>query len=72
MSFLPFNGGKRICFGKTFVEVTLKVMSAMIAQEFDLEFVEKEKYAGSSSLPMIMMAQSHYPQLLVKLTKRHS
>lgn len=35
MSFLPFNGGKRICFGKTFVEMVLKVFCVMMATEFD-------------------------------------
>ena len=70
MSFLPFNGGKRVCFGKTFVEVTLKILSAMMAERFDYEFVEKEKYGGAAGIPMMTMAQSHYPKLLVKVTER--
>ena len=29
-SFLPFNGGKRICFGKTFAEAAMKVFLTMM------------------------------------------
>ena len=30
LSWLPFNGGKRICFGKTFAEMAIKVFNSMI------------------------------------------
>ena len=26
-SFVPFNGGRRICFGKTFAESTMKIVA---------------------------------------------
>jgi len=55
MSFLPFNGGRHVCFGKTFVEVMLKIISSMMAQKFDIEFVDKEKYYGPANLPKISL-----------------
>lgn len=47
MSWCPFSGGKRICFGKTFAESNLKIMLTYFTQYFDFEFVEKEKFSGS-------------------------
>ena len=29
-AWLPFNGGKRICFGKTFAEISLKFLLTMM------------------------------------------
>ena len=69
MSFLPFSGGKRICFGKTFAEMVLKVICSMMADRFDFDFAEQGKYS-KDDLPMIMMGQSHYPKLPVNLTLR--
>ena len=38
MAFLAWHGGKRICFGKTFAEMVLKVISTMMAHKFDFKF----------------------------------
>merc|ERR1719336_2356694 len=43
-SWLPFNGGKRICFGKTFAEFVIKIILTMVTQRFDLKFVDSKKY----------------------------
>jgi len=51
MSWLPFNGGKRICFGKTFAEANLKIVSAYMIKYFNMEFVEKDKYPDTHHLP---------------------
>ena len=68
MSWLPFNGGKRICFGKTFAEAALKMIISMMAQRFNFEFVETGKY-DKDNLPMLMLGQTHYPKIPVKLSK---
>ncbi len=68
MTWLPFNGGKRICFGKTFADLMLRITTTMITQKFNLEFVEEGKY-GPDSLPRNMVGMSHYPKLPLKLTK---
>ena len=44
-AWVPFNGGKRICFGKTFAEFALRVICTMMAQTFDFKFVDEEKHS---------------------------
>jgi cytochrome P450 len=34
MSFIPFSGGKRVCIGKTFAEVTVKTVIPLIFKAF--------------------------------------
>ena len=41
-SFRPFNGGKRICFGKTFAENTLKLVAIYMTHIFDMELLGEE------------------------------
>ena len=50
-AWAPFNGGKRICFGKTFAEAMMKISISMISQLFDFKFVDEEKY-NRGNLPM--------------------
>ena len=68
-SWLPFNGGKRICFGKTFAELAIKMTMTMLSQSFDFSFVEDGKYANDR-LPSIIVGQSHFPPIPMYLTKR--
>ena len=42
-SFLPFSGGRRVCFGKTFAEFNLKLITIYLATLFDFEFVKEEQ-----------------------------
>ena len=68
MSWVPWSGGKRICFGKTFAECNLKIIITYMTQFFDFEFVEKEKYA--LKFPIACMSQSQTPALMIKLTNK--
>ena len=52
MAYCPFLGGKRVCFGKTFAEANLKLLSIYMAEIFDMAFEEKEKYPDTHNLPM--------------------
>ena len=47
-AFCPFSGGMRVCFGKTFAELSLLLISTFVTQMFDFEFAgaDKEKYSG--------------------------
>ena len=72
MSWVPFFGGKRVCFGKTFAEANLKLVSTYLTQYFDFEFVEKEKYPDTNSLPPNQVGQSEYPSIPVRVTKNKS
>ena len=44
------------------------MISSMMSQRFNFEFVEGDKY-DVYNLPMVMMGQSHYPKTPMKLTK---
>lgn len=68
-SWLPFSGGKRICFGKTFAEFVIKMLITMMTQRFEMSFVEKEKFS-KGKLPMKVINQSHMPKLWVQLKER--
>ena len=41
-AWIPFSGGKRICFGKTLAEATLKITATYLSQAFDYKFVDKK------------------------------
>ena len=41
-SFAPFNGGPRICLGKTFAEANLKILNSYLTQNFDFEHVNEK------------------------------
>lgn len=41
-SFSPFLGGSRVCLGKTFAEITLKLMLPLWFHAFDFELVNEE------------------------------
>ena len=41
-SFYAFTGGKRICMGKLFAEMNMKIVLTYMTQFFDFEFVDKK------------------------------
>jgi len=41
MSFVPFMGGKRVCFGKTFAEISGRIVTTMLIHAFKFEFIEE-------------------------------
>jgi len=56
LAFNPFLGGKRICIGKTFAEVTIRYTVPLLFHYFDFEFTNpsvqgayKEPYSISGS-----------------------
>ena len=49
-SFIPFSGGKRVCFGKTLAEMNLKVIAVYLSQYFDFEMVDKQYKANNYPL----------------------
>ena len=43
MSFIPFLAGKRVCIGKTFAEISLKVVIPLIMKAFPkMEYIDPE------------------------------
>ncbi len=49
-AFTPFMGGKRICLGKTFAEVTIRFTVPLLFHAFDFEFVDPVKQANNKPL----------------------
>ena len=56
-SFVPFNGGQRACFGKTFAETSMKMIAIYTTQLFDMEIIGDE-YKAANAYPMSHMAMS--------------
>lgn len=46
LAFTPFYGGKRVCLGKTFAEVTVRFTMPLIYYHLDFEFVNPEEQAA--------------------------
>ena len=65
-SWLPFNGGKRICLGKIFAELNLKVASAYMMQYFDLKMMDSK--FDRNNFPLVMIGLSKYYPIEVELT----
>jgi cytochrome P450 len=70
MSFLPFNGGKRVCVGKTFAETGFKVVMPIILKAFSKdgkfgEFVEEANYYQKPELNALLSVR---PEIFVKIT----
>jgi len=65
-SFIPFNGGMRVCMGKTFAEANLKVFLTYLTQSFNFEHVDPIFQAGE--FPYAHFLQSAAKPILIKLT----
>ena len=55
-SFAPFSGGKRICFGKTFADMNVKVTAIYASQYFNWAF-ESDEYSANN-FPMLHLGMS--------------
>ena len=64
MAFHPFIGGKRVCLGKTFAEISAKLVISIIYSNFDFEFID-EKYMYSK--PENNIAISEKAEVILKL-----
>ena len=65
-SFVPFAGGKRVCFGKTFAESALKITATYLTQAFNLQFVDKYY---ETQFPIAQLSMSSRCKIEVILTK---
>jgi len=66
-SWIPFSGGKRVCFGKTFADFNMKVFATYLSQFFNFEYAEPEKY--KNQYPRAYAFQLINPPVKVRLTK---
>ena len=65
MSWIPFHGGPRVCFGKTLAEGNLKIMTTYMTQKFNFKF-EDPRY--ETEIPVAQIDQSHTVPIWLKLT----
>ena len=70
MSWVPFSGGKRVCFGKTFAESNMKIMLTYFTQYFDFQYADQKQFAGPQDFPVAVMFQSKNPPLMIRLKER--
>ena len=66
-SFAPFSGGKRICFGKTFADMSMKIVTIYASQYFNWAF-DSEEYSANR-LPMLHIGMSKPVPIKMKLTQ---
>jgi len=65
-AFCPFNGGMRVCLGKTFADVNIKILAAYLTQNFNFEHVEKRYQDGE--FPYAHFFTTNDKPIMVKLT----
>ena len=70
-SWLPFLGGRRICFGKAFAELNAKAILTIMTQNFEMCFANKELY-NADRLPRGYIGMRHSPPIWVEVRARHT
>lgn len=65
-SFVPFNGGRRVCFGKTLAEANLKMIATYLTQYFNIEHVD-EKFREKNVYPVSHLGMTGKKPVFVEL-----
>jgi cytochrome P450 len=65
LAFTPFLGGKRICLGKTLVEVMVRFTIPLLFYHFDFEY---QNPAHKVDKPFYCQGAQEAPQLPLKMT----
>ena len=66
MAYGPFLGGKRICLGKTFVDIVSKLIGPVIIGHFNYKFVDPKNYIEK---PPNNLAVISVPKVLVTISE---
>ena len=71
LAFTPFLGGKRVCLGKTFAEITVRFTLAMYFWFFDFEFVKEEHKKLETGRPRSLLGTKlpEIPMIMVTRNK---
>ena len=65
-SWMPFNGGKRVCLGKTFADMNLKVIAIYMMEYFDMKLLDSQY--SKNNLPLQSVGMTKVPPIKVELT----
>ena len=65
MSYIPFTAGKRVCLGKSFAEMVVRVLMPAIVHLFDFDFVNQEHRFNK---PPNSLATVKEPVIMMKIT----
>ena len=65
-AWLPFNGGKRSCLGKTFADNALKTIGIYLTTYFDFKLLDSRW--NSKEFPILMIGMSETIPIMVELT----
>ena len=63
---MPFNGGKRVCLGKTFADMNLKVIAIYMMEYFDMKLLDSQY--SKNNLPLQSVGMTKVPPIKVELT----
>lgn len=69
LAFTPFYGGKRVCLGKTFADITVRFTLPLIFHHLDFEF-ENPEYQQNNK-PFYSVAGLEEPKIPMKLIVRN-
>lgn len=70
LAHTPFLGGKRVCLGKTFAEITVRFTLALYFWCFEFEFV-KEEHKKAATRPRYVVGSKSQPEIPIFLITRN-
>ena len=65
-SWMPFNGGKRVCLGKTFADLSLKIASIYMMEHFDMKLIDPTY--DRNNFPLLSLGMTKVLPIEVELT----
>jgi len=68
LSYTPFMGGKRICLGKTFAEITTRLTVPLLMHSFNFEYADPAHLKCKPKYTIGMMGPT---KVMLKITKRN-
>ena len=68
LAFTPFMGGKRICLGKTFAEITTRLTVPILMHSFNFEYADQAHLKCKPKYTIGMMGPT---KVMLKISKRN-
>ena len=68
LAFTPFMGGKRICLGKTFAEITTRLTVPILMHSFNFEYADQAHLKSKPKYTIGMMGPT---KVMLKISKRN-